>query len=185
MLDYKSDTTDKSINNKEILNVGGKDQKNKMAMISINKIDIENTDYYDEVCVLLKEAQKYLLGFKWCNEIEKGWLVENFGYILNIYLFKILPDKKTCFDEYIWIVVGDIPPAYIDIISAKNAYEALETYIIVMQEWVNNVYQCKSVDDCFPINVPPHKEYADMLNSRLKSLERDFLPLIKNTITLF
>lgn len=112
-------------------------------------------------------------------KIKDGWLAENFGYILNIYYFKILPDNKSCFDEYVWIIVGDISPAYIDIVSAKNTYEALDTYISIMQDWVDNVACGKSVEDCYPINVPPKKEYAKMLDSRLKSLKMDFIPIMK------
>ena len=147
-------------------------------MINIADIGESNLDYKDEVIYAVKEAETYLSRFKWCRKIIDGWVASSFGYILNILYYKILPDKISCSDEFLWIIVGDIPPAYIDIVSAPTAYDALECYIDLMQEWVENVMNGETVEDCYPLNVPPQKEYAQMLDTRIRMLKEDFLPQI-------
>jgi len=85
---------------------------------------------------------------------------------LAIFLFKINPLHVEV-DDYVWIVVGDIPPAYIDVESGKNPKEVLESYIFVMNDWVSNVLEGKGVGESYPMNVLPTMEYATMLKNRL------------------
>ena len=147
-------------------------------MINISDINSSKLKHKDEVISSLNEAIKYLSGYSWCVNIEDGWIASSFGYILNIFYFQIQPDNLSCKDNYIWVIVGDIPPAYIDIVSAHNAFDALYCYIIIMTEWVENIMNGRSVEECFPVNVPPQKKYAKMLKIRLKMLKEDYLPII-------
>ena len=149
-------------------------------MINISDLDKAKLDYHGEIIASLEEAKNYLAGFEWCFEIKDGWLAASWGYILSIFYFNIQPDNNSCQDEYIWIIVGDLPPTYIDVITAPTAFDALESYIRIMQEWVDNVFSGKSVEDCYSINVPPRKEYAEMLNGRLELLRKDFLPALSS-----
>jgi len=95
--------------------------------------------------------------------------------MLCIFYFEIDPITESNADNFVWIIVGDIPPAYIDIESAHNELEALELYVYLMEEWIENVKREKSVEDCFPINVEPSKKYANMLYNRIKILKSDFI----------
>ena len=151
-------------------------------MINIADIKTSKLEYKEEVETLLIEAENYLSGFDWCIKIIDGWLAASFGYILNIFYFRIHPDYRSCQDEFVWIIVGDIPSAYIDVVSAPTAFDALKSYINVMQDWVDNVFNGNSVKYCYPVNVPPTKKYADMLAIRLKLLKEDYLYKIKHTI---
>ena len=152
---------------------------NTSLMTNIAGIKSSQLEYKEEVADLLAEAKEYLFGFDWCTEIIDGWVAASFGYILNIFLFKIKPDYITCPDEYVWIIVGDIPPAYIDVVSAPTPSDALTSYIEVMQDWVEKVKDGKSTEECYPVNVPPKAKYANMLATRLKMLKEDYLPQIK------
>jgi predicted adenine nucleotide alpha hydrolase (AANH) superfamily ATPase len=145
-------------------------------MIEIEKIKEENIEYLDEVLTLKVQAEDYLKAFKWCKKIKNGWLVKEWGYILCIFYFEIEPAVDSVADSFVWIIVGDLPPAYIDIESASNAYEALTSYLSLMQDWVDNVNQGKSVEECFPIKVEPTDEYAEMLGARMNILKEDYLP---------
>ena len=151
-------------------------------MINIADIKTSKLEYKEEVETLLIEAENFLSEFDWCIKIIDGWLAASFGYILNIFYFRIHPDYRSCQDEFVWIIVGDIPSAYIDVVSAPTAFDALKSYINVMQDWVDNVSNGNSVKYCYPVNVPPKKKYADMLAIRLKLLKEDYLYKIKHTI---
>ncbi|HEY0030786.1 MAG TPA: hypothetical protein VGC65_08515 [Bacteroidia bacterium] len=151
-------------------------------MIRIKEISESNIQNVDEIIALSKEAETYLSSFEWCNEIIDGWLVKDWGFMLCIFYFKIAPSENSGADNSVWIIVGDIPPAYIDIKSGPNEYEALSSYIFLMEDWINHVNQNKSVKDCYPINVEPSKDYANMLSSRIKIIKEDFLPEVKKEL---
>ena len=146
-------------------------------MIEIDKIkDSGDTiEYVDEVISLSVEAQKYLMSFTWCDKILNGWLVKDWGYMLCVFYFEIKPAYGSSADNFVWIVVGDIPPAYIDIESANNELKVLEIYVNLMEEWIGNVKQGKSVKNCFPVTVDPTIKYANMLSSRVKIIKSDFI----------
>jgi hypothetical protein len=147
-------------------------------MIEIKNIKKSKTkiEFVDEVLELSIEAQDYLKSFKWCEKIINGWLVKEWGYMLSIFYFEIKPSIGSEADNFVWVIVGDLPPAYIDIQSASNEIEALKIYVYLMEEWINNIKQGKSIEDCFPVNVEPSNEFADMLLSRINIIKEDFLP---------
>ena len=147
-------------------------------MIEISKIKKykDKIDYLDEVLSLSIEAHNYLLSFNWCNQILNGWLVKEWGYIVCIFYFEIEPHENSGADNFVWVIVGDIPPAYIDIQSAKNACEVLGIYVQLMEEWIFKVKCGESVSDCFPINIEPTIQHADMLYNRVKIIKEDLIP---------
>jgi hypothetical protein len=152
-----------------------------MNLIELDKIKRSEVEleFEEEVFELIKEAEDFLSSFKWCKNIIKGWLAKDWGYILCIFYFNIEPTPGSKADNHVWFIVGDLPPAYIDIQSASTAYEALNAYTFLMEDWVINVRQGKSVEACYPIEVAPSLEYADMLSSRMNLIKQDFLPQIQ------
>jgi hypothetical protein len=127
-----------------------------------------------EFVALAKEANLFLKGHNWCKAIEKQWLAANWDNILIVFYFDLIPNSSDV-DDHVWIIVGDIPPAYIDIESANNETEAVRAYTEIMDDWVQCVKSGRSVDDCYPINVAPEKKYADMLDIRLQFIRKYIL----------
>jgi hypothetical protein len=78
--------------------------------------------------------------------------------------------------DWVWVIVGDLPSAYLSIEDAPNAAIALDVYVVGLEQWVMAVRQGRSVEDLMPMNVPPTPEYADMLDSRIKFLRKEILP---------
>ncbi len=142
---------------------------------NIDKLEIEN-EIKNEILNLSVEAQNYLKLFKWCRKIINGWLVKEWGYMLCVFYYEIEPLPESKADNFVWLIVGDLPPAYIDIQSATNEFEALNSYVFLMEDWINHVNKGKSVKDCFPINVKPTKKYATMLSNRINIIKEDMLP---------
>ena len=140
--------------------------------------DFVQVEYVEEVKELTKEAYSYLLSFPWCLSINKGWLVYSCGYVIGLFCFEIVPDVVKGADSHVWVIVGDLPPAYIDVLSAPSARSALDLYIRLMDEWASKVYNGENISDCYPINVPATKEYAEMLTTRMNLLKEGHLPLL-------
>jgi hypothetical protein len=123
---------------------------------------------------MLLEARRYLEGFPWCGGIKAAYFGMGCGGIFAIFLFDTgnaaQPDGQL-----FWIVVGDLPPAYLIADErTANPEDALDWYIRLMGAWVDAVEQGRPVTGLIPVNVPPTAEYAAMLASRLVYLQENF-----------
>jgi hypothetical protein len=125
-----------------------------------------------------RRARQYLQSQNWVAEIEKEYLGGGTDGIVFIFLFKIRPARAGV-DSWIWVVVGDLPPAYLTCDHCKTPSEALDGYIGEMEEWVKAARTGASVAELIPVNVPATPANAEMLSSRLQFLEREILPLLE------
>lgn len=82
-------------------------------------------------------------------------------------------------DSWVWVIVGDVPPAYITCEDAKNPYEALDAYMGAMEEWVRAAQTGESVADLIPVNVPATPANAAMLDRRPKLIDEQILPSLE------
>src|SRR5436190_382914 len=88
------------------------------------------------LCAMFDEASQFLLSFNWCGEIKESYFGMGVGGVLAVFLFRIVP-KKTGVDEWLWVVTGDIPPAYLVTDEAPNPACALAGYVREMTRWVD------------------------------------------------
>lgn len=133
---------------------------------------------YEFDAKLLAYASQYLEGFAWNDGISETYI----GYVLReklgVFLFKINKSRKSA-DEWVWVIVGDIPPAYITTDQCKTPSEAIDGYIGAMDEWVEAAFKGQNVENLIPVNVEPKIENAKRLQSRLKFIDEAILPKIE------
>ena len=147
---------------------------NEKNMINIKVLSSSNLEFLDEIINLSREAVDYLSSQKWCHKIIDGWFAVGWGYIMTAFFFRFDPIGEGVPDN-VWIIVGDLPSAYIDAIDNTNGVMAVEAYVIEMQKWVDSVKLGTSIDNLIPVNVPPTKEFANMLEERLQILREEIL----------
>jgi hypothetical protein len=121
------------------------------------------------------EARPFLDQFAWCKEIREFYFGLGIGGVLAVFLARILPLHKSV-DEWLWVVVGDLPPAYLVTDAASTPVAALRGYIEEMRKWVAAVRAGESVDTVIPVNAPATLQNADALYSRLNHIERELIP---------
>jgi hypothetical protein len=78
------------------------------------------------------EAENYLSSFAWCQSIESRYFGAGIGGIVGIFFFGI-QSRRPDVDEWLWVVVGDLPPAYIVTDDCDTPSEALDAYIGLME----------------------------------------------------
>src|ERR687889_60573 len=61
---------------------------------------------------LARTATEFLTGFRWCASVRESYLAFDIGYPLGVFLFRIEP-RLIGVDDTLWVVVGDIPPAFL------------------------------------------------------------------------
>jgi hypothetical protein len=79
-------------------------------------------------------------------------------------------------DEWLWVVVGDLPSAYLVIDVSKTPSQALESYIDEISKWVKLAKLGRSSKKVIPVNVPATPESAVALEGRLKFLREVMVP---------
>jgi hypothetical protein len=124
--------------------------------------------------MMASEAQDYIQSFSWCKSVHEAYFGDGYGGIAAVFFFRIEPSNAEV-DEWLWVVVGDIPSAYLVIDDCKTPSEALEGYIDEMSKWVELAKQGRSSKKVIPVNVPATPENADALGGRLKFLREIIL----------
>ena len=127
-----------------------------------------------EVNAMYNEAREFLEFYDWCLEIKQSYAGIIYPGIIAVFLFKIEPSKPEV-DEWVWVIVGDIPPAYLTVDQCPNPATAIDGYIGAMMEWVAAAQAGKSVANLIPVNVHATAENAELLKARLDFLDEKIL----------
>ncbi|MFP5237479.1 MAG: hypothetical protein ACLGSD_16400 [Acidobacteriota bacterium] len=121
-------------------------------------------------------ARDFITSFNWCTAVLDLYFGDGIGDVFAVFFARIKPARPSV-DEYLWIVVGDIPPAYLVIDDSPTPKAALECYIREMRKWVALAKDGKSSRDVIPVNVPATPQWAGILESRLNALEQKMIPI--------
>ena len=129
---------------------------------------------HPEVGEFAQRAQAFVQGFGWCERVTGCRLGVAIAGILGIFRIDLVPAGVEA-DPTVWVVVGDVPPAYLAFKDGDTWRDALEGYIVEMRRWVEAVRAGGSLDDVIPVNAPPTSGNADDLAGRLGFLKANLL----------
>jgi hypothetical protein len=127
-----------------------------------------------EVAALAREASPFLLSHSWCRSVKSVHLAWAAAGFLGVFLCHIEPARAEV-DDTLWVVVGDLPAAYLVCDDAPTWREALERYVMEMRRWVAAVREGRSREDLIPVRASPTAEHADMLEVRLDTIESELI----------
>ncbi len=134
--------------------------------------DDAETRQLHEMC---GEAASYLTSFIWCSRIVKMFFGCGVGGIVGVYFFK-LASKVNQTDDKFWVIVGDVPSAYLVTDQAQNPASAMRVYCDLMDEWAQAVLDSKSLENVFPVAAASTIENAKLLLSRTKFIRERVIP---------
>ena len=137
-------------------------------------LEFDDAEEERETRALMNRAEAFLRSFSWCSGIKETYLGIVVPGVLGVFLFHISP-ATTEVDEYLWVVVGDLPPAYLVTDDAPNPSSALTNYVAEMRTWVDAVRRGDSTDGLIPVNAPATLDSANELASRLDFLTERIL----------
>jgi hypothetical protein len=89
--------------------------------------------------------------------------------------FHIEPSREGV-DEWLWVVFGDVPPAFLVIDHSKTPSQALQSYVGEMSRWVELAKQGCSSKSVIPVYIAATPANACELESRLKMLQEVIVP---------
>ena len=131
----------------------------------------------EETLLLLKmadEAIGYISKFSWCPPIEGTYLAYGVGGVVGLFLMEFR-HKIQGTDERLWVVVGDIPSAYLVVEVNDSPNEALERYCTMMDDWVRAVKTSHSLKEVYPVDAAPTLENAEILEERIEFLRKEVI----------
>ena len=126
-----------------------------------------------EVRKLADEATRFVEGFRWCDGVTGCALAFAIAGAIGVFRIELRPAGEA--DPIVWVLTGDLPPAYLAYEDGETWQDALRGYVAEMQAWVEAAESGQSVADLIPVNVAPSKRYAEMLASRLEFIRRNLL----------
>jgi hypothetical protein len=137
--------------------------------------DQEDTDL---LAASLAQAKNFLLSRKWCLGIGEMYFGAGLGGVVSVFLASIDPVPKGV-DEWLWVIVGDIPPAYLVLDDCLTPFVALETYIELMQDWIDLARDGITSPEVIPLDVSATPENAELLQRRMDSLRNTVVPCLE------
>jgi len=142
-------------------------------------VDLIEGDSLVETDLLKKmeaEAHEFICRQDWCEHIDRQYLAYGVGGVVAVFFFQITPNAEDV-DSCLWVVVGDLPPAYLVVDDCPTAADVLDGYCSLMMEWVEAVEAGESVDELIPVNASPTIENAEQLKGRLDFLRSRIIPM--------
>lgn len=143
--------------------------------------DVPDPEEVAQLAKLEDEARGHVMSRPWSRPIREMLLAYGLGYVLAVFLVRfdepITWDGKE--DAELWVVIGDLPPAYFATDESPNPAEALETYCVFMEDWADRILEGQDLEDAYPIAAAPTEEHARMLKSRIEFIRQDIIPTIE------
>jgi hypothetical protein len=134
-----------------------------------------------EVRGLADEAIRFLEAHPWCSRVRDGELAFAVAGVVGVFKITFEPSHPDV-DSVLWVVTGDLPPAYLVTDDAPDWQSALAGYVDEMRKWVAAARIGASTGDVIPVNVAPTAEYVEMLEGRLDFLQREFISVPADSI---
>lgn len=128
---------------------------------------------------MLADAKAFIASHPWCPPRYSFFLAFGIGDVIAIFQVRF-SQKAGGTDDRLWVVVGDLPSAYLVVEANDNARKVLSRYCDMMEGWVRAVETSSGLDTVFPVPVDPTQEHADMLSSRIRFLRSRVMPIVSD-----
>lgn len=141
---------------------------------------VPDPDEDTRLAVREEEARTYVESFTWSGPIREVLLAFGMSGILSLFLVRFEEPIRWEGEEdaELWVIVGDLPPAYFTTDDSPNPAEALETYCVFMEDWADRILSGDDLEGAYPVAAAPTEEHAGMLKSRLEFIRQEIIPIV-------
>src|SRR5579863_5746936 len=122
------------------------------GVIPLSEMQGEDAEDTRLLQIMAKGAENYIRSLPWCVDIREAYFGDGYGGVAAVFLFRIVPERANV-DHWLWVVFGDIPPAYLVVDDCKAPSEALTGYVEEMSKWVELAKLEKESGAVIPVNV--------------------------------
>ncbi|MBX3484844.1 hypothetical protein [Phenylobacterium sp.] len=141
--------------------------------------DLTGDDAEDSALLaeMARDAEAYIASHHWAPPIAQLFLGYGLGGVLALFLAHFSRPLPGGRDEWLWVAVGDLPPAYFVTDAAPTPGEALGVYCELMEDWADRVMAEEDLSEAFPVEVAPTREHAELLLGRVDFIRKKLIPL--------
>lgn len=122
-----------------------------------------------------EEALAYVSSFGWCPNVESIAYVNGIPGVVHVFMVSFREPVLGTADDRLWLVVGDLPSAYLVVEDGDNVRDVLHEYCNLMEDWVLAVRAKSDLKDVFPVRADQTEEMALMLKNRVRLLRDDVI----------
>lgn len=130
---------------------------------------------------MAQAARIYVESFDWACPIKDIHLTFGIGEVIAVFIVKFTSPLASG-DTSIWVIIGDIPSAYMVADDIQTPQMAMEVYCDLMEDWANAVLDGSSLADIFPVRAEHCKENARSLLTRVGFLRKEVIPNATNLV---
>ena len=142
--------------------------------------DVVQGDSEEDTAMLremMEKARRYLSEFEWCDEVADLRFGCGVGGVVLVAAARI-SSRDANVEDWLWVVVGDLPSAYISARINRTSRDALSAYCESMARWIDAVRGGNLIENLFSVSVEPTQEHAEMLATRVEFLRTRILPYV-------
>ncbi len=115
---------------------------------------------------LFHGSREFMVSQPWVARIKNILVGRIYPYQAAVFLFEILPRSKGI-DRQLWVVWGDVPPAYLVLDRAKDPDGAVRAYMSEVRRWMSDARAGEFRHDTMPVSWPTDPPSLDTLESLL------------------
>jgi hypothetical protein len=124
-----------------------------------------------DVAGMTSAATAFLAAQRWCGRVVSTVPVFVVEGVVGVFRCSLMPCQPDA-DVMVWVVVGDLPSAYLVHEPGDSWQDALGSYVSEMRCWVDVVLAGKEPGaDIIPVDAPATRENAELLASRLEFIQ--------------
>lgn len=126
---------------------------------------------------MARHAAEVLIPQPWASPIERQLLAFGVGGVLALFLFTLAEPIEESDSRELWVIVGDLPRAFLNADGLPTPAAALTYYCERMQDWADRILEGRSLEGAYSIAAEPTVEHANMLKSRLAFIREELIPI--------
>ena len=137
-------------------------------------IALESEEEVEEALAMLDDARHWLSNQPYIGKIFFSFVGFAIPDTFGIFLFEVESFDKEI-GNWVWVIIGDTPPAIFSSIHAATTKDALKCYVDEMQRWIDAVRTGDRLTDLIPVDLPPSIRQANALQKRLDFIRSEIL----------
>lgn len=126
-------------------------------------------------------AERFLAGQHWVSRVHGVTPVFAIAGTLGVFRCAVIPSQPDA-DVMVWVVVGDLRPAWVLHEPGDSWQDALAGYVDDMERWVAAARAGKPLSDVIPVDVARTGEYLDEFAARLEFIRTRLVDVDPRTV---
>jgi hypothetical protein len=147
---------------------------NATSLVRIQDMKGDSEEDTSELRAMAESATKYIRSHEWCPNVLGVHFGTGVGGIVAVFLF-VFDRVIDGTDDSLWVVVGDLPSAYLVVEPDETPNDALDKYCSLMEDWSTAVRTHGNLNEVFPVDAEGTRENADQLLRRIKFIREEIL----------